>query len=130
METRRDTVPIIFQVLSSRASFFRSTFSSLSALNLSGAGLGVFSLGGISPFSVFSGFSAAALGVVDFFSLLAIESKIMIWTMKCRPRARLIQNKHYFLIIPVNRNAQPKINKRPPTGVAIPIRVGTVLFMA
>jgi len=46
----------------------------------------------LAVFSVLAGFSAT-LGVVDFFSLLAIKTKIIIASMKCRREACLTKNK-------------------------------------
>ena len=70
IDVRRKTVPTIFQVRSSFASFLRSTFSSFSAFSLVDDGFSFFA-----GFSSFTGFSSV-LGLVDFLSLLAMGTKI------------------------------------------------------
>src|SRR5437667_10115550 len=71
----KDNVPMIFQVRSSRATAFQSTFSSLSAISVFRPGFSGFFLG------LFSFF---------FFSLLAMSAKILslyfvfIVLMTCR----------------------------------------------
>ena len=62
IEINKETVPRIFQVRSSLASFLKSSFSSRSDLNLSEE---VFVA--LAGFSAFPGFSASTLVVVDFF---------------------------------------------------------------
>ena len=124
MEISREMVPRIFQVRSSFASFFRSSFSSRSDLNFSEETFEGFSLG-----SAFFGFSASGLGV-DFFSLLAIKTKIMIRLMKCRRDAALTKKNDYFFRRASRSMTHPRMNSNPPTGVMIPTAEGTTLFMA
>src|SRR5690349_13309627 len=80
-QIKRKCLPRIFQVRSSFANFFKSTFSSRSFLNfspgvvLAGSVLAAGSFLVFTAFSFGSGFSVATLGVVDFFSLLAMNQR-------------------------------------------------------
>src|SRR5690349_17905404 len=109
MANSRQTVPMIFQVRSSLASFLRSSFSSRSAFSLAGVDL-VFGAvrgfsGGVSFFS--KGFSS--FSVLDFFSLLAIETKIIFRWGNADARAASKQNILYLRITAIKSRIQPMI---------------------
>lgn len=135
MDIRRETVPIIFHVRSSLANFLRSTFSSFSFLNFWGAADFVSAFGGgafcfgFAAAGSFSGFSVSS-GVVDFFSLLAICSKIGLQLLKISTVAAFRQNISYFFIMPISMHTHPMMKKTPPIGVKMPMAAGTTLFIA
>lgn len=128
IEAKRETVPIIFQVRSSRASFLRSIFSSRSVLNFSAGGLAGAFLFGFSGFSCTS--SSTVIGSVDFFSLLAIKTNIRLDRRSWGGWRILPQNNSYFFRIPIRNKIHPTINKSPPIGVIIPTPGVSTLFIA
>lgn len=89
IDMSKETVPAIFQVRSSRASFLKLTASVLSFLKGCGGGA---ERGAVlrSGTSVFSSFSRAGWGIVDFFSLLAMGVKgnnsVIEWASRSGPQ--------------------------------------------